>query len=44
MRVNPGVQGRLESHWNRRSPRLYRPPQGTSFYAHVQQLGLLILR
>ena len=43
-KVNGWVQGRLESHWNRRSPRLYRPPQGTSFYAHVQQLGLLTLR
>jgi hypothetical protein len=31
---------RLTKHLQRRSQRAYRPPEGKTFYAHVQDLGL----
>ena len=37
------VRGRLIQHLQRRSQRPYRPPKGVSWYAHLQQLGLVLL-
>ena len=34
------VQGRLIQHWQRRSQRPYRPPQGESWLGHLARLGL----
>ena len=34
---------RLTRHLQRRSQRPYRPPEGESFYAHLQRLGLQLL-
>lgn len=34
------IAERLTRHLKRRSQRAYRPPEGTSFYAHLQALGL----
>jgi RNA-directed DNA polymerase len=34
---------RLTQHLQRRSQRAYRPPVGTTFYAHLQALGLRLL-
>ncbi len=38
------VRGRLKQHLRRRSQRPYRPPEGTSFYAHLYRLGLVRLQ
>jgi RNA-directed DNA polymerase len=42
-RLNGYVVQRLTQHLQRRSQRPYRPPVGTSFYAHLQALGLRLL-
>jgi RNA-directed DNA polymerase len=41
--INSFVRARLTSHLQRRSQRGYRPPQGCSFYEHLNQQGLIIL-
>jgi RNA-directed DNA polymerase len=41
--VNWFLVERLAGHLKRRSQRAYRIPEGTSFYAHVQALGLQLL-
>ena len=41
--LNQFVVLRLTRHLQRRSQRSYRPPAGTSFYAHLQKLGLCLL-
>jgi RNA-directed DNA polymerase len=38
--VNSFVLQRLTGHLHRRSQRPFRPPEGTSFYAHLHALGL----
>lgn len=42
--INTFVRERLIRHLHRRSQRPYRPPQGVTWYAHLQQLGLIYLR
>jgi RNA-directed DNA polymerase len=42
--VNGWVQDRLKCHLCRRSQRRYRPPEGRTYYAHFQALGLIRLR
>jgi RNA-directed DNA polymerase len=42
-KINPFVHGRLFRHLRRRSQRPYRPPEGVSYYAHLQALGLKLL-
>jgi RNA-directed DNA polymerase len=42
-RLNWYVVQRLTQHLQRRSQRPYRPPVGTTFYAHLQALGLRLL-
>jgi len=37
------LRGRLIQHLQRRSQRPYRPPEGVSWYQHLQQLGLILL-
>jgi RNA-directed DNA polymerase len=41
--LNWHVVDRLMHHLQRRSQRRYRPPAGTTFYAHLQDLGLQLL-
>lgn len=41
--VNSFAMLRITRHLQRRSQRSYRPPAGTSFYAHLQTLGLQYL-
>lgn len=41
--INSFVRERLTRHLQRRSQRPYRPPEGVSFYAHLQRLGLIYL-
>jgi RNA-directed DNA polymerase len=41
--INFFVQERLRHHLGRRSQRPYRPPRDVSWYAHLQQLGLVPL-
>ncbi len=41
--LNRFVLLRLTRHLQRRSQRPYRPPEGESFYAHLQRLGLQLL-
>lgn len=41
--LNQFVVLRLTRHLQRRSQRSYRPPAGTSFYAHLHGLGLCLL-
>jgi RNA-directed DNA polymerase len=41
--LNRVVMLRLTRHLQRRSQRPYRPPEGESFYAHLQRLGLQLL-
>lgn len=41
--INAYVQERLVCHLRRRSQRPYHPPKDTSFYAHLQRLGLRYL-
>ena len=38
------VRGRLVQHLRRRSQRPYRPPEKTSFYAHLYRMGLVRLK
>lgn len=42
--VNGWARDRLHRHLQRRSQRRYRLPQGSSYYAQLQALGLLTLR
>jgi RNA-directed DNA polymerase len=42
--MNCFVQNRLRRHLRRRSQRHLRPPEGMSFYAYLQRLGLQRLR
>lgn len=42
-KINRYVRERLIAHLRRRSQRPYRVPQGMSFYAHLDQLGLVYL-
>jgi RNA-directed DNA polymerase len=41
--INSYVRERLTLHLQRRSQRPFRPPEGKSFYEHLQQLGLVQL-
>jgi RNA-directed DNA polymerase len=41
--INSYVRYRLKQHLRRRSQRPYRPPEGVSFYEHIQRLGLVEL-
>jgi RNA-directed DNA polymerase len=41
--INAMVRHRLARHLRRRSQRGWRPPKGTSVYAHLQRLGLIYL-
>jgi RNA-directed DNA polymerase len=41
--VNWYVRKRLTVHLRRRSQRPFRPPEGTTFYRHLQTLGLVYL-
>jgi RNA-directed DNA polymerase len=41
--INFAVQQRLRLHLDRRSQRPYKPPKGTSYYRHFQDLGLVYL-
>jgi RNA-directed DNA polymerase len=41
--INTYVRERLTMHLKRRSQRPFRPPEGRSFYAHLQHLGLVYL-
>jgi RNA-directed DNA polymerase len=42
-RVNYYVRDRLHRHLKRRSQRRFRPPEGTTLYAHLADLGLVSL-
>ena len=42
-KLNWFVLLRLTRHLQRRSQRPYRTPEGESFYAHLQRLGLQLL-
>jgi RNA-directed DNA polymerase len=42
--LNGFVQNRMRRHLKRRSQRHLRPPEGVSFYAYLQRLGLQRLR
>ena len=42
-KVNWFVQCRLKRHLRRRSQRPFRPPEGVTYYAHLQALGLEFL-
>ena len=42
--LNCFVQNRMRRHLRRRSQRHLRPPEGVSFYAYLQRLGLQRLR
>jgi len=41
--IDRHVRGRLIRHLQRRSQRPYRPPQGVSWYDHLQRFGLVLL-
>jgi RNA-directed DNA polymerase len=41
--VNRYVQCRMLKHLKRRSQRPFRPPKGVSLYAHLRQMGLVVL-
>ena len=41
--INSFIRQRLTHHLQRRSQRGYRPPSGISYYAHLNQMGLLYL-
>jgi RNA-directed DNA polymerase len=41
--LNAYTRARLSQHLHRRSQRGYRPPEGVSFYAHFERLGLVRL-
>jgi len=42
--VNAYVRGRLTQHLKRRSQRPFKPPQGMTYYAKLDQLGLVYLK
>ncbi len=42
-KLNGFVVNRMTWHLKRRSQRPFRPPDGTTFYAHLQRLGLRLL-
>jgi RNA-directed DNA polymerase len=42
-RINWYVRQRLTAHLKRRSQRPYRPPEGQTFYTHLDHLGLVTL-
>lgn len=42
-RINAFARARLIRHLQRRSQRPYRPPKGTTWYAHLHKLGLVYL-
>jgi RNA-directed DNA polymerase len=41
--INSYVRQRLTYHFQRRSQRGYRPPEGVSFYEHLNRMGLISL-
>ena len=41
--INSYVRYRLACHLKRRSQRPYRPPEGTTLYGHLKQMGLVYL-
>ena len=41
--INSFVRERLTHHLQRRSQRGYQPPKDLSFYAHLNQMGLISL-
>ena len=41
--INSYVRYRLARHLRRRSQRPYRPPEGTTLYGHLKQMGLVYL-
>lgn len=41
--INRYVQCRMVKHLKRRSQRPFRPPKGVSLYAHLRQMGLVVL-
>jgi len=41
--INSFVRERLTHHLHRRSQRGYQPPKDLSFYAHLNQMGLISL-
>jgi RNA-directed DNA polymerase len=41
--INTYVRSRLTQHLRRRSQRPFQPPEGVSYYAHLQRLGLTYL-
>ena len=43
-KLNGFVVSRLTRHLKRRSQRPLRPPQGETYYAHLQRLGLRLLK
>jgi RNA-directed DNA polymerase len=43
-KLNGYVVNRLTRHLRRRSQRPFRPPEGETYYAHLQRLGLRILK
>ena len=43
-KVNWFVNERLYGHLRRRSQRPWRPPEGSSAYAHFKRMGLLTIR
>jgi RNA-directed DNA polymerase len=42
-KINRYVRNRMVVHLRRRSQRPYRPPEGTTMYAHLKKLGLVYL-
>jgi RNA-directed DNA polymerase len=43
-KLNGHVVSRLTRHLRRRSQRPFRPPEGETYYAHLQRLGLQLLK
>ena len=41
--INWYVRSRLAVHLHRRSQRPFRPPEGSTLYAHLEQMGLVYL-
>jgi len=41
--INRYVQCRMATHVRRRSQRPFRPPKGVTLYAHLRQMGLVVL-
>lgn len=42
-RLNSYARERLTIHLQRRSQRRYRPPEGKTYYQHLNELGLVVL-